>query len=285
LDAFVQKFTGLDTLSIEPILWQLCHEAFRTPLSRGPVMGQVSCLGGGNYGRTGDIYMIPRKLWQTWETHTVPRALYPFVQSWRRMNPAWEHRLRSDEERRADMVAYGDKDLVAAYDKVPLGAMKADIWRYLIVYQEGGFYADLDTACQKPIDAWLPPNATLVVAPEHGGYYVAQWAFAALPRHPVLSRVLSLVVERTRELNITDRFSVLHYTGPSVWTHALCDQAQIKQAPDYAERLTERGIHVCTDLQFNGEYLTHKYASDYLASAPDYVSWQRQVIDMNGASK
>ena len=43
--------------------------------------------------------------------------------------------------------------------------MKADIWRYCVIYKNGGLYTDLDTTCVIPIERWLPPDAefTLVV--------------------------------------------------------------------------------------------------------------------------
>jgi mannosyltransferase OCH1-like enzyme len=33
--------------------------------------------------------------------------------------------------------------------------MKADLFRYLILYDVGGYYADIDVQCSQPLDTWL----------------------------------------------------------------------------------------------------------------------------------
>ena len=60
---------------------------------------------------------------------------------------------------------------------------------------------------------------------------IAQWSFAAAPRHPALRRVLERIVERVdyqKTNNITysrDRFidQVIETTGPAVFTDAVSD--------------------------------------------------------------
>jgi mannosyltransferase OCH1-like enzyme len=36
------------------------------------------------------------------------------------------------------------------------GVWQADTFRYAILHKEGGFYADLDVTCSRPIEQWLP---------------------------------------------------------------------------------------------------------------------------------
>ena len=47
-------------------------------------------------------------------------------------------------------------DIIELYDTVPLGVMRADIWRYSILYVNGGIYADWDVTNLTPIQKWLP---------------------------------------------------------------------------------------------------------------------------------
>ena len=40
------------------------------------------------------------------------------------------------------------------FTSYPLGVMKADFWRYCIMFVEGGIYSDIDTESYVPINQW-----------------------------------------------------------------------------------------------------------------------------------
>lgn len=65
------------------------------------------------------------------------------------------------------------------------GALKADIWRLLIMWEYGGIYTDFDNAPNKF-------NGTTLMINDDGFFVVervgtpSQWFFAAAPRHPII---------------------------------------------------------------------------------------------------
>jgi hypothetical protein len=68
---------------------------------------------------------------------------------------------------------------------ITAGAAKADVWRYLMIWEYGGIYSDMDSAPNKfnvdtitlEDDAWFPLEMLGIPA---------QYWFAASPRHPVM---------------------------------------------------------------------------------------------------
>ncbi len=47
--------------------------------------------------------------------------------------------------------------------------MKADFWRYYIMYEKGGFYADIDLEPFRPIKEWenfSKDNNSFIICPE-----------------------------------------------------------------------------------------------------------------------
>ena len=42
------------------------------------------------------------------------------------------------------MKASFDNETYTAYRSFPLGVMRADMWRYAVLYKRGGLYADVD---------------------------------------------------------------------------------------------------------------------------------------------
>ena len=66
-------------------------------------------------------------------------------------------------------------------------AQKADIWRYLLIWEYGGIYTDLDNC---PGSGWnenvIKPADDAYFLQEIAGKFPSQWFFAASARHPIL---------------------------------------------------------------------------------------------------
>ena len=107
-----------------------------------------------------------------------------------------------------------------AYKKCPINVMKADIWRYCIIYKYGGIYADADTILHKNPMIFIKPKQ-LVVAPENNTHF-CQWVFAAQPNSPVLKSVIDLCVKRLLSAKEIKGKDAIHYfTGPGVFTDGI----------------------------------------------------------------
>lgn len=166
--------------------------------------------------------MIPKIIWQTYKTsyENLPHYAKETAETWQTFNPDYEYEYMSDDEMHEFVeLNYGKNvlDLMLSF-KVPV--MKADLWRYLIVYKYGGVYADIDAKCQAPISAWVPEGYDMVLAPENGLHY-AQWAFAASAGSPILKSVIDLVLERCKSIDY-DMPSFVHYhTANAVFTDGI----------------------------------------------------------------
>ena len=96
--------------------------------------------------------MIPKIIWQTheWEYKDLPNNFKRCIQTWKNLNPEWEHRYHSSIDR-AIAVRDFDQEIYEYYmfaDKVT----QSDIWRYVVLYQYGGFYTDMDSFCIMPLE-------------------------------------------------------------------------------------------------------------------------------------
>jgi hypothetical protein len=96
--------------------------------------------------------MIPKIIWQTDEKPYDD--LEPFkkniIQTWKNLNPGWEHRYVDSQEREKYVKNYNN----ILYDmyKISSGVNQADIWRMIVVYNNGGVYADMDSIAVIPLD-------------------------------------------------------------------------------------------------------------------------------------
>ena len=86
---------------------------------------------------------IPLKIYQTWKTKDLPEKMRENVDRLKLKNPDFEYHLFDDEDCRQFIQNNFEEDVLTAYDKIIPGAYKADLWRYCILYINGGVYLDI----------------------------------------------------------------------------------------------------------------------------------------------
>lgn len=150
--------------------------------------------------------MIPKTIWQShrYNREDLPKInseynLYDLSKRWETMNPEYEYVYFNDNQLN-DYVKNSDADLyecILECDRIKCGAMKADIFRYLVIYQEGGFWADMDTVPWRPIDDWYVDGESFVVSEEIGrSDTLNQYFFGAEAGHPALKLLLDSIKEK-----------------------------------------------------------------------------------------
>ena len=103
---------------------------------------------------------IPKTIHQIWiGSKEIPEKYLKFCDSWKKFNPDWEINLWTDEQlKKLFKKMYSDtKHFYEAQINV---VMKTDILRYEILRLFGGFYADLDMECLKPLDCFCNDEFT-----------------------------------------------------------------------------------------------------------------------------
>jgi hypothetical protein len=77
------------------------------------------------------------------------------------MNPDYSFSFYDNQRMASYMdTNYSGHPIAAVFKSVRVPAVKADIWRYCILYKEGGVYCDIKSALKVPIRQVLPPDAT-----------------------------------------------------------------------------------------------------------------------------
>ncbi len=94
---------------------------------------------------------VPKIVHQTWKNKEPHSALRACVESFQFMNPDWDVRYYTDDECLA-WIKLHCSELMESYLSFPIGIHRADLFRILVLYFEGGVYADLDVECIRPLD-------------------------------------------------------------------------------------------------------------------------------------
>jgi mannosyltransferase OCH1-like enzyme len=114
------------------------------------------------------------------------------------------------------------EDVYKAYQRLPMAVMKADLWRYCVIYMYGGIYTDADAECMIHPDIFTSAKTLLVCGPENDGIHLCQWCFAAPKHSPIIKSVIDLSVQRILTVpKITGEHIVHYLTGPLCFTDGI----------------------------------------------------------------
>ena len=151
-----------------------------------------------------------------------------------------------------------------AYNKLPMGVMKADLWRYCVIYKYGGIYADADTICKINPQIFLN-NSYLTVAPEPGYNYFCQWTFAAPAGSPILKSIIDLSVDRILNTEIKGEHIIHYLTGPECFTDGIIKYLNENNLPTFSDvsryfKYPNSQLAVFNRENFHNNFITHLYA-------------------------
>ena len=177
---------------------------------------------------------IPKILYQTYKNYDrIPFVIRLAMRLQRAHCRGWNYEFY-DDERIADFLKseFGS-EVFAAYDKLAIGASKADFFRYAMLYKRGGVYLDIDSEIRADLDGLVGPDDVAIIAHEGNPWYYVQWALVYAPGHPFLAKTLDKIIGNIE----SDRFptDVHSMTGPGVYTEAIREVLAADPSVPYRE--------------------------------------------------
>ncbi|KAH8589030.1 hypothetical protein B0O99DRAFT_637904 [Bisporella sp. PMI_857] len=159
------------------------------------------------------VTAIPERIWYKLGPRGVTKKAQEWIDSCLHKNPTYKSEFMTDLSGDAYVKEKFSHrpDIVEAFLALPFPILKADFLRYLLLFNEGGIYSDLDVSCEDtPIRDWIPAqykkDASIVVGWEFDvgwkGPFVRQfatWTIMARPGSPHMSMVLDDILEALRE--------------------------------------------------------------------------------------
>lgn len=170
--------------------------------------------------------MIPKKIWQTYKDDykNLPEYASAATKTWIDRNPDWEYNYFSDSDVMDFVSSEFGSEWIKIFESCPVSVMKADIWRVMILYVNGGMYTDLDTVCNVPNSAWFDQlsDRRAIFNAEHE-LHIQQWTFLSEAGHPVLDHILSNVYDAFKNPDYSNEHFVHAMTGPGIFTKSILE--------------------------------------------------------------
>ncbi|KAI0130033.1 initiation-specific alpha-1,6-mannosyltransferase [Xylariales sp. AK1849] len=203
---------------------------------------------------------FPKKIWQTWKTDpfAFEERDSSTAKTWVMKNPGYRYEVLTDDndlgyvEEKYGPGGFDRPDIIEMYRTVNATIIKADLLRYLIMYAEGGLYADIDVEALRPVHRFIPERydeseMDLVIGveidqPDFKDHPIlgkksqsfCQWTFMAKPRQPVMLRLVENIMTWLNDVAYNQKVSVseivlnfdevISGTGPSAFTIAVLEE-------------------------------------------------------------
>ena len=91
--------------------------------------------------------IIPLHLYTCWHTKHLPHLMKSNYEYLIKSNPKITFHLYDENDCREFIQDNFDSDVLEAYDKLIPCSYKSDLWRYCILYKNGGIYMDIKYRC------------------------------------------------------------------------------------------------------------------------------------------
>lgn len=185
---------------------------------------------------------IPRVLWQTNYSRRVSLSVYVNYLFNRVMAPTFEFRMSDDEDAAEFVRTSCLSEDWQNYQRLQIGAARADFWRLLVIYRHGGAYLDVDATLIWPLGSTLGSHHEVFV--RHGRKFT-NFCFASVAQTDAIAAMIAAVIRNIEEGTIK---SVSRLTGPMVFVKVLANHPP-SRVVSYS--------HACRETVFTNEFFQY----------------------------
>jgi mannosyltransferase OCH1-like enzyme len=200
---------------------------------------------------------IPPIVYQTWEDRFFGKSHRAEILRFRELNPEHEFILFNREQRLEYIKqSWGSHPIYEIYKNSVFGPMKADIFRYCLLADRGGFYFDISKGVSIPLKQFYGPQSeALITAEPHENpempnplavprlqnpeKLLLQWGFGFAPKHPILTKVIENICAAypsyKNKVFESPKEAIRNLTGPIMFTKSVHDVLAAGDLPNIVQ--------------------------------------------------
>lgn len=185
-------------------------------------------------------YKIPKIVHYTFKNHNLPENIVNVINHNKQICNDYEFKFYDDDAIDNFIKINFDINVYKSFKSIndKLGAMKADFFRYCVLYICGGIYIDVKSKINYPLNKLIRPNDICILdiprnnlerwrrySPTH-----EQWILMFAPRHPYLRYMINLMVRYIKNKynpiikgikKLSTKEKILNVTGPDAFTRSI----------------------------------------------------------------
>lgn len=143
---------------------------------------------------------IPRIWHVTWKTESLPPLFADVHRTIKTLHasPPWTHTIWTDTAIEAFVSRHFPQHR-EAFASLPRQIMRVDVFRYMVLFIQGGVYCDLDFRLFRPVDTMIADCALLLPAESdshQSSTFLAQHFLAGVAEHPFWADLIRLSLDQ-----------------------------------------------------------------------------------------
>jgi mannosyltransferase OCH1-like enzyme len=218
-------------------------------------------------------YKIPNIVHQTFKNSKLPLEIIKIISDNKKMCPNFKFIFYDDNACDKFIKNNYDSHIYKAYKSINdcYGAMKADFFRYCVLYKLGGVYLDIKSKINKPLfniiqkdDICLLdiPRSNLEPWRKNAPTY-EQWLLIFAPNHPYLLETINTLTNyihtkfqpKIPGMNVLNtKQKILHVTGPDAFTKCI---------NNYINNKNDNNIKLHRNINYNHSFQLNVGGSNY----------------------
>lgn len=163
--------------------------------------------------------MIPKTIHYIWIGSPLPAEIARRRETWAKNHPGWEMKLWTEENLKSKY-----EDLARRCLSLP---QRSDIYRYEILFREGGFYVDVDFECLKSFEPLLDEVTSFAVVEMDRKFSRPQISIGisgTVPGHPLYQKLIDAIPNRLKPEKVNS-------LGPALFSEFVHDHADVRIFP------------------------------------------------------
>jgi mannosyltransferase OCH1-like enzyme len=208
---------------------------------------------------------IPLIIYQTWNSTCVPLHMANNIVRLLTTNPEFDYYLYDDLQSREFILYHFGQEVANAYDALIPGAYKSDLWRYCVLYINGGFYLDMKFYSAIPLIKLLEYGPTIFVKDLHTVNSSSDDLYnafmASTPNNEIFKHCIKDIV-------LSCKFKLYHRTMLDITGPGLLGRMMMKYYPELFHSYIK-------DFKLQGDCIM-KSEQTIFAQYPEYREEQRR---------
>ena len=204
-------------------------------------------------------------VYQTWIDNKFGKTHAKSILKFRELNKNLSFRIYSNQMMEDYMEKnWGKQKIYQIFKNSLIGPLKSDIFRYCILYDQGGYYFDISRGCDVPLtklhdkntsfiltyedtDCYIPPNNQKIFNLKRPFNHMLQWGLAFERECKFLKILIQEIVNSysfyKNKVFKNPKVAILNFTGPGMYTKIMREYISYNKKNNYKE----------LDIKFNGK--------------------------------
>lgn len=160
----------------------------------------------------------------------LPEGMQSALNTWKQLNPEYTMKIYSGKDCQEYILKHYDQNTLDLFNKVKPYSYKSDLFRFLVLYNEGGWYSDMRQVCMLPLDKLNDSGHEFYTSQDCPPNQLCMYTafIGSIPKHPIMKKTFEIV-----KWNIEHEhygLDCLYPTGPGAYMYGAIDY--VRRHPD-----------------------------------------------------